>query len=199
MSLLFGLLRGFKDDPRPFVAIGLIMLFLVGFVIWTDHDEQRRFQTMTPAERLQKARSMSNATEVGRREIRRHLAAIPSEALSEQEEARLILEEVEKIENSPINDVKRVRAATIEQTALELRDRGYEVIVEQSDAAQNEVTIVSTDFGDTDRRVRFLSFLRRSEGPKLRLCWAGFSDVRLKTSRVPLFGFDTSYSLDCMK
>ena len=73
----------------------------------------------------------------------------------------------------------------------ELRNLGYDLTVAQSDKP-GELTIASKDFDETDRRLRFLSFLRGRSSPAAGVCIAGFEAVCLKGA-----GFSEVYSLDC--
>jgi hypothetical protein len=90
------------------------------------------------------------------------------------------------------------RANAISQFGSDLKNLGYELTVEASEA-RNEIVITSTEFSETDHRVRFLSFLRGRTAPTFGICWNGFSEIRLRSSKLPYVGFNESYSLDCDK
>jgi|HubBroStandDraft_3_1064219.scaffolds.fasta_scaffold99795_2 hypothetical protein len=87
------------------------------------------------------------------------------------------------------------RAASVRQFQTVLRNVGYDLSAEASSDDRNEVVITSKEFDETDRRIRFLSFLRKEWGPAGTICWQGFSKVRLRSSKIPLVGFSESYSL----
>jgi hypothetical protein len=72
------------------------------------------------------------------------------------------------------------RAAAIANLEKDLRNRGYDLTVKQSNTA-NEIAIASSDFSDTDHRVRFLSFIRGRNSPAVPACLAGFTTVRLSS------------------
>ena len=57
-------------------------------------------------------------------------------------------------------------------------------------AVVQEVVITASDFPDTERRVRFLAFLRGRRSAVLGTCLGGFTRVRLRTSEIRLVGFN---------
>lgn len=76
----------------------------------------------------------------------------------------------------------------------DLKNLGYEYDVEV-DVSKNEIIITSTDFENTDHRVRFLSFLRGKHHPTSGVCFAGLDKVRLRGGR--FFAFSEAYPLNC--
>jgi N-acetyl-anhydromuramyl-L-alanine amidase AmpD len=65
------------------------------------------------------------------------------------------------------------RKEAVSSLQSDLKNRGYDLTVSRSDKP-DEITIVSKDFGDTDHRVLFLSFLRGRNSPASQACVAGF-------------------------
>jgi hypothetical protein len=92
-------------------------------------------------------------------------------------------------------EASEARAASVKQFETALKNVGYDLSAETSRDNQDEVVITSEEFNDTDRRIRFLSFLRKEWGPAGAVCWQGFSKVRLRSSKIPLVGFNESYSI----
>ncbi|MGH9664045.1 MAG: hypothetical protein ACRD9L_06455, partial [Bryobacteraceae bacterium] len=175
------------------VAFGL----LVGF-IW----DRYAFNKMTPTEHLAIAMTKSQGNLTSVRGALRHLAAIPANSREHSDAAKLRnqLEErestLDEVAAAQAREVAAHAWATVE-LAKNLKNRGYDLTVTQSNIP-NEIVVTSSDFADTDHRVRFLSFMRGGDMPTLTACWAGFTAIRLKSSQFP-FGFNESYSLECSK
>ena len=110
-------------------------------------------------------------------------------ALDDQTAAKTAMDAQQKGEE----EAKSSRSLLVQQS---LRDLGYDFEVSPSETA-GEVVITAAEFDDTDHRVRFLAFLRNHKSPVRGLCFGGFTKVRLRSSRIPLVGFDESYSLEC--
>jgi hypothetical protein len=90
---------------------------------------------------------------------------------------------------------EEARKAALRNLQDSLKNLGYDLTVAQSDKA-DELIITSKDFGDTDHRVRFLSFLRAPNSPAAYVCVAGFQTVRLKDTGF-LGLFSETYPLEC--
>jgi len=96
--------------------------------------------------------------------------------------------------------IRRRKAApgiAIKQLETDLKNLGYDLTVSNSSTA-GEIVVISSDFNDTDHRVRFLAAMRGRNLPTAEACYAGFTTVRLKSSSLPI-GFSESHSLDCSK
>jgi hypothetical protein len=89
---------------------------------------------------------------------------------------------------------ENARKAAIRDLQDNLKNLGYATTVGPSDKPE-EIVITSKDFGDTDHRVRFLSFMRGRNSPAGGVCLAGVQTLRLKDAG--WFGFNEAYSLDC--
>jgi hypothetical protein len=171
------------------------------------------FNHMTPAQHLWEARTASRSPENIVLALE-HVAAIPknspeaSEAqvlgtvLHEQEAAaRAAQAQKDEAANAARNAraaARNVRAAAITQLSADLNNLGYDLNVEAGGAdAPTEIVITSSEFSDSDHRVRFLASIRGRSGLTASACWDGFDKMRLRSSRIPLVGFSESYSLDC--
>jgi len=191
-------------------AIIFVIMFvpLGGFATW----DSWVFTHMTTAQHLfeaQRALQTSGDVELALR----HIEAIPGNApeAKEAKALRKIVEQKMAAKNAAAgqaqnaanaavqahNAAVQARALAVDQVSSDLRNLGYQLTVETSTDVPTEVVITSADFDDTDHRVRFLSFIRGRKGPKASLCWNGFNDVRLRSSKIPLLGFNERYSLDC--
>jgi hypothetical protein len=141
----------------------------------------------------------------------RHLSAIPPGS-PEAREARILEKALRQKESEmsaaesernaaqaertrAATEASEARAASVKQFETALKNVGYDLSVEASRDDRAEVVVTSQEFDDTDRRIRFLSFLRKEWGPAGAACWQGFSRVRLRSSKIPLVGFNESYSL----
>lgn len=89
------------------------------------------------------------------------------------------------------------RSIAVTQFALDLKNVGYNLSVKINPDVSHEVVITSSDFSETDHRVRFLAFIRSKNSPAYIICLSGFTTIRLKASQIPFVGFDESYALDC--
>lgn len=88
------------------------------------------------------------------------------------------------------------RAQAIRYLQESLRNGGYSITVAVSSSKADQIELTSKDFGDTDHRVRFLSFLRGRNSPVFSACHEGYRTARLIESS---FGFSEEYSLECFK
>jgi hypothetical protein len=91
---------------------------------------------------------------------------------------------------------KSARKGAVEQLQEDLKNLGYQLSVDESDVP-DKIVITSSDFDDTDHRVRFLSFVRGKNTPMSGTCWFGFRQVELRTSKIPFVGFSETYPLSC--
>jgi hypothetical protein len=136
---------------------------------------------------------------------RRHVEAIPAnspEAPNAQalgtklweREAAAKAAQAEKDEAA--NAVRNAHALAINQLSADLKNLGYDLSVEAGGSdAPTEIVITSSEFSDTDHRVRFLSSIRGRNALTAASCWNGFDKVRLRSSNIPLGGFNESYSI----
>jgi hypothetical protein len=91
---------------------------------------------------------------------------------------------------------REARALVVSGFGALLKEKGYDLDVKAN--SDYEIIITSSEFSDTDHRVRFLSFIRSKNSPAYGVCGNGFSKIRLRSSSIPFVGFDESYSLDCL-
>jgi hypothetical protein len=144
---------------------------------------------MTPAQHLEMAEGRISFDEAWK-----HLDAIPPNA----PEAAKVPEVRERLKEGKLAYQHAVtaranatagRAAAVIELEKDLRNRGYDLKVSVSETP-DEMIITSSDFTETDHRVQFLSATRsKHSGPP---CWAGFRTVRLRSSSIPLVGFNES-------
>jgi hypothetical protein len=143
----------------------------------------------------------------------RHLSAIPPNAPEAREakvvraaleQRRAVLDAAEMRRQSALADKQSetktatdTRDQVVSDLGVELRNLGYDLKVNTNSDVPEEVVITSSEFDDTDHRVRFLSFMRGRNSPASRACVSGFSKIRLRSSQIPFVGFDESYSLNC--
>ncbi len=155
------------------------------------------FKSMTPAEHLEAAKRESLDDLESVRRAWEHVASLPvnSAEFSAADDLRKRLDEREKAlrDKAESNAVPRL---TIKDFEGALKNLGYDLTAQQSDNP-NEIVVTSADFSDTERRVRFLSFIRGKHTVTGSLCRDGFNAIRLKSSSLPFVGFNNSYSLDC--
>jgi hypothetical protein len=128
-----------------------------------------------------------------------HLKEIPPNA-PEAGDATLVEQEVRSAQQEEAA-ARAVEAAAqaawenaIRNVENNLKSLGYSVAVSHSNV-RDELVMTSSDFGDTDHRVKFLSFLRSRRSPAFEACFVGYRKVRLKAGTP--FGFDEVYSLEC--
>jgi hypothetical protein len=151
---------------------------------------------MTAAQHLQTAKVCVTQGRVD--EAKRHLARIPPGS-PEAIETTVLLGGIEAAAAAAAEARQAKlresgwRQLTIIGLQAQLTGLGYELTASPS-ATQDEIEIVSADFSDTDRRVRFLAQLRGKNSAEV--CNAGFRTVRLKSSGV-FAAFDERYSLEC--
>ena len=161
------------------------------------------FNAMQPGEHLAAARSALATGQAD--EALRHAQAITKGPLAP--EARTLETEIAAAHQKATDERNAAaRVAALAQERMkesasnlqsELKNRGYDLTVSLADKP-GEITIVSPDFGDTDHRVRFLSFLRGQNSPASEVCAAGLYNVRLKNGEW-FGGFSEVYSLDCFR
>jgi hypothetical protein len=168
--------------------------------------EQHEFNKMTPSQHLATAKSQSKTdlTTIGL--ALQHIASIPENSSESAEAIKLkeeLLAQETKISDANAEKAKAeaertaARNSAVERFGANLKDLGYDLKVEISET--DEITITSSEFKDSDHRVRFLSFIRGKNAPTYGVCWQGFNKIRLKESKYSLLGFDESYSLDCIR
>jgi hypothetical protein len=191
---------------KELLQLGLFVLalVLVGSVAYIAQiTQERAFRAMSPTEHLEAARLALKEGHFD--DGARHVAAI-ADTDPKVLEARQLAQEIgaarEAAEARQIQEQrkKQLAAQTRELAVRDLQDvlknLGYDLTVGQSDKS-GKVSITSKDFDDTERRVRFLSFLRSRSSPLSGVCSAGFEKVELKSSALPFVGFSDTYSLDC--
>jgi hypothetical protein len=184
-------------------VIALLLAVGIGLDALEEAKDAKRFREMTPATHLTQARDEFRGGIFNL--ALRHLQAIPSSA-PEGPAARQMEPEVRAAQQS--YEAARAAAQQAEAAAKLAKDTavrdlqksltnlGYDLAVTRSDV-DDEIVITSEDFGETDHRVRFLSFLRSERSPAFGVCLAGFRTVRLKTKWSLLTGHSEAYALDC--
>jgi hypothetical protein len=138
----------------------------------------------------------------------RHLAEIPPSSgaatdanalaaeLQEREATFKAAQARQTEKEGTTNAVRNASMLAITQLSSDLKNLGYELSVEAGGAdAPTEIVITSSDFDETDHRVRFLASIRGRNAPTAAACWNGFDRVRLRSSRIPLVGFSEIYSI----
>jgi len=180
------------------------MAVLAPIAMTVDYIEAERFKSLSPAEHLRKAK----APDVPYWERKKHLEAIPANAPEMADVPKLRDEINTREQESLAADNARIQMANERSRAKKareslgpyleqkLKELGYDVSVSISDD-NDEVIVTSSDFSDTDHRVRFLAFVRGKKSPLFSACSNGLTKVRLRISDIPLLGFSESYSLDC--
>jgi hypothetical protein len=193
-----------------FIALG--MAYGLGTALWASW----LFRHMTSEQHLWEAKKITpDVVDIDL--ALRHLSAIPSNT-PEAEEAQVLkmalqqkrtgMEAVhaqqqsaqaeKQSEAKTVNDARvAARDEAASQLGLELRNLGYELSVSVSTDIPEEIVITASELGDTDHRVRFLSFMRGKNSPASGVCLNGFSKIRLRASQLPFVGFDETYSLNC--
>ena len=182
---------------RAFLIFASFLALLIASVQWDEHV----FNTMTPAQHLAGAKkAQSEKAELSLSEGLSHTAAIPANA-PEKAEANAIAEDLEarlrdlREAKQASQQARKAQIETVPELESQLKNLGYDVKVTDDGKTRTEIIIVSSDFSDTDRRVKFLEFLRGHNGPAAELlCVRGFQTVRLRT---PLHSFSEPYSLEC--
>lgn len=181
---------------------------VIGFTVWYSSvwyssEEDKWFREMTPATHLTQAKAEFRGGLFGL--ALRHLKAVPSGA-PEAPAARQMESEIRAAQQS--DEAARAAARQAEAAAKlakdtavrdlqdSLKNLGYDVTVTRSDV-DDEIVITSGDFGDTDHRVRLLSFLRSESSPAFGVCVTGFRTVRLKAKWSFVTGHGEAYSLNC--
>jgi hypothetical protein len=166
------------------------------------------FNHMTTAQHLWEAKRASETDGIDL--ALRHIGAITpnsSEASDAQilrtalRERDAVIKAAQAEKELAVKAARNARAAAsataIRQLSSELKNVGYDLSVGTSSNSPEEIVITSPDFDDTDHRVRFLAFVRGRSTPFAVGCWSGFTKVRLRSSKMPLVGFNESYSLGC--
>jgi hypothetical protein len=201
-----------------FIAV-LITALAIAFLSWPSVRpnpdtlpgmlERHAFERMTPAQHLEAARREALTEQSDIQRVKDHLAALPSGSPESAAAAELRKQVAEREDDLRLLEASEAEARVREnapsvavgQLQRDLSNLGYDLTVRQS-SFPNEIEIISSDFGDTDPRVHFLSLLRRSPAAE-SACLAGFDRLRLSSSRFRAswlpFGFSESYSLDCVK
>jgi hypothetical protein len=203
-----------KHDYWTLVGCGVMFggVVAIGFAIALVGELRDRwvFGHMTDKDHLWEAK-VALDTPVDLNLSLRHLGVIPANS-AERAKALVLEREVRQKESEmataesarkaaqaertrAATEASEARAASVRQFETALKNVGYDLSAEASGDSRDEVVITSKEFEDTDRRIRFLSFLRKEWGPAGAVCWQGFSKVRLRSSKIPLVGFSESYSL----
>jgi hypothetical protein len=173
-----------------FVVIGLGILVLTDF--WT-------FHRMSAQDHLHSAKSALAANNTS--EALRQVSAIPLSAKESggAEEVRQRAHEAIRAEEERwkpaieyLQKAGEARNGAVRSLQAHLQSLGYDVTVKAGET-RAEVVMISTDFSDTDHRVRFLAVLRK-EIVNEATCAAGLTTVRL---RAQWWSFNQTYSLDC--
>jgi hypothetical protein len=196
----------FRGVPVPTPSgkqwVFIVYALFMGAVIADFAIEEHHFQQMTPAQHLSAAKAKKSGGESDVNEGLRHVAAIPASA-PESAEAKTVetdLQNRKTAYDDAAREAQQARAAqvsAVKELGESLKNRGYDVKVSKEEK-ENGIVIVSSDFDDTEKRVRFLSTLRGREGLSYSVCSAGLITVRLRSSEY-LFGFNESYSLECYR
>jgi hypothetical protein len=210
-AFLGSILKNDKLVHYGAAGLGLVIGACILLAIWETHT----FNSMTAAQHLAEAKRMlvlatDPYSESGVQEAFRHLAAIPpndplvseannvkSELLAKQaaaQRAELQTQQVRTLALLRQKQADEARVSVIRELQEKLRNLGYDLTVTRSEKP-DEIVITSADFGDTDHRVRFLSFLRGRNGPTADVCLAGFQTVRLQGTGWRVFS--EQYSLEC--
>jgi hypothetical protein len=178
------------------VVSGLILLLVAATHRSADSiADTASFRKMTSAAHLAEGKS-----ELGTRVFGlalAHLEAIPAnapesvEALkgikyvrSEMEAEYLLKMEVQRqreAQHEAQNDIRAMPTIVAQNLQAEIRNLGYSVDVSVSKDKPGELVITSSDFSDTDHRVRFLALLRRRSDLQ-----GMFQTVRLKAGFLDL-------------
>jgi hypothetical protein len=189
---------------RNFFMLVVSVAVLVGLIVWNDRANASTFNSMTSTEHLRAANEAELRRDYG--EGLRHLGAIPDavpDAIAAREAtARLLSEQAAaaaELDARRAAETQRRQQAPISATQLQasLKEAGYDVTVSPSDDP-TVVTIASTDFKDTENRVRFLARLRGQRWESGGICLMGFEQVHLLGGGI--FGrieFSESYATDC--
>ncbi|MEQ1883721.1 MAG: hypothetical protein ABL967_01580 [Bryobacteraceae bacterium] len=195
VSLFYLTLGPQKHRKTTVLFLVFSLSALIALISWDEHT----FNAMPPSQHLAAARKAQAEGNVG--EGLRHTSAIPANA-SEKPEANSIAEDLQvkltflRRAAEEERQAKKARITVVPEIESDIKNRGYAVNVSRSDVP-GEIIMTSKDFGDTDRRVRFLQLLRGRNGPAELLCLRGYRTVRLNTSTLPILGFNEQYSLDC--
>lgn len=182
--------------PRLF---GFFYAAIIAVVIIAAVWDAYTFRRLTPSQHLLAAKQALQGTNTDVDVGLRHISAIPPgspEAVEAKEIGTQLSWRKAAIEQAveDAKQAKEARHAAVAQLRVDLKALGYDLTVTESEVP-DEIVITSSEFADTDHRVRFLSFLRGKKSPVIAACWAGWRNVRLKSSG--FFGFDQSYSLNC--
>jgi hypothetical protein len=193
---------------------GAVLAMVILSALWRN---QHAFNVMTPAQHLSRARLAAKEHDVDL--VLRHARAVQDSGPEASEARELIAAqeavlrsqqatlreaeqyfEAERQKQEAQQQLKRqaeeARVVAVRELGNRLKDLGYDLSVSVSQEQPNEITITSTDFADTERRIRFLAFARGRGSPMIDVCMAGFQFVRLQ-SRI-VFGFSETYPIDCL-
>jgi hypothetical protein len=194
------------------ICLSLVTGVTFASVVGSELRDSWVFNHMTSSQHLWEANK--STPDLGDVEIAlRHISAIPKNAhesasaqvlkttlkqkLSEMkaEEANRATAKADKDQQAKA--AADARSIAVTQFALDLKNLGYDLSVKVNHDVPNEIVLTSSEFGDTDHRVRFLAFMRSRNNPEELVCLSGFTTIRLRTSAIPFVGFDDSYSLNC--
>ncbi len=184
------------------MIVGLYFGAVIANLAWDSH----AFNKMSPAEHLLNAKSgLQETTSQAVEEAITHATAIPKGSAG-YDEAQELVGKLQAVRDSITNSAaaqqkqqeqtKAARKGAVEQLQTDLKNLGYQLTVDESDAP-DKIIITSADFDDTDHRVRFLSFVRGKNTPMTGTCWFGFRQIELRTSKIPFVGFSETYALSC--
>lgn len=177
----------------------LVYLAFALFIFASVAIDSYHFDHMTPAEHLAAAKQAQNGDSKAVTEGLKHVGAIPlnaRESLAAKDLEPVLRARAEQFRETALaaQQIRAGQVAAVDGLGTSLKNLGYDVKVSKSDTA-GEITITSSEFSDTDHRVRFLAFVRKDrviEG----VCLAGITTVRLRESQYP-FSFNEAYSLEC--
>jgi hypothetical protein len=159
------------------------------------------FNSLTPSQHLDEGKSGLTVRDMPSVETAmRHVAAVPRTSPEAKEaaevEAQLKSRWTEiRQERNAVEQARKSRASAIAQLQTDLKNLGYDLSVSDYDGA-GEIAITSSNFDDTDHRVRFLAFLRGRNSPTSGICWMGIKSIRLRGSGFFL-RFNETYPFSC--
>jgi hypothetical protein len=161
-----GRIRVPTPSGRQWVFVVYVVFMLAVFIDFAV--EEHRFGEMTPAQHLSEAKTRERGTDSEVADGLRHIAAIPANS-PESAEAKTVEADLQARKTAfddAIREAQQARAAqasAVKELGESLRNLGYDVKVSKEEKG-NGILIVSSDFEDTEKRVRFLSTLRGREG-----------------------------------
>jgi hypothetical protein len=116
------------------------------------------FDHMTPAEHLAAAKQAQNGDSNAVTDGLQHIAA----SLAAKNFEPVLQARAEQFRETALaaRQIQAGQVAAVNDLGTSLKNLGYDVKVSKSDTA-GEIAITSSEFSDTDHRVRFLAFVRK--------------------------------------